>query len=822
MAATFDEWDWQWEYKHRGLLNYEHRTHHRELLLEKRGVFYDEYGVKLHVIKHCCDEDSEGERKSVHWLEYEKSTKAKQTAPKQPVLVHVLTKGMRIKWSRGGRQGYIHHTEEGDILCDSEESDEDSDEFEECERWPSPAKHKGGRPYEKPDKSCGFFTNKWLPSKTSKRNEWRQRSLDEADIQFFKKSRVIRNDRITIIDARNHKPKKQLRIRTEKREKQTNNLEQTRAERRHRRERNESPETFPPFIEENVNVDEDVSSRICYTAVVAKGVNETTIGHVSESDSTCDETKALDIDKEDDDTLLIKLLRESTRPDTLRTEFRTDYKEATCKPRRFVLNISRIVFHHVTLMNRLRLKAIPKLDLTTYLVFAYCNESTPGVDLFRVHVASTWAGSGESVFANFQNISNGNITSIQELIQCVVSAIDNVDLRRLVAKENMRNKKNTSNRYRPTSNFSMLYSFMKWEFTTTSVPRDLEWYSCQDFDEKSNAFFNLNGLRQLFEPGKNHEALLDNELPDELLSGRKCFNCGRFVRLFVFRKTEPNEFGRPVCLQCAKEDNQNNNVDITSSLNTNKLLGGDTTYSDQQCTDSNITKWYKISRGHRKMRHPEVVKALYGMARIVADKLVCAVNAGKYVGDSKRAASEWDDSLLEWAEDNFNEFCKAQVDKTEHSVVTSSDNRNVSFSARSNTRVSSASSNCSTNSLTGSPNILSSGILRAIDGDDASELSVDMTRAACNIVHLKLELHHIAEYVAVLLDYQVAMRGKLIRCLERAEDLCFSLGILLHDPHVHNAPRILPTFMRLRVQAKHAIENIYNEISIAKSQAILS
>ena len=1011
MATDFDEWDWQWEYKHRGMLNYENRTHYHALLLKKRGIrMFAERGVAVPSTR-CYDHDKNDREddESEDWSVDGTFTKPKPTAArKQPVIVHVINKGRQIQWGRRGRKGFIYHTEErNDLLDESEESEAESEDPEIYERWPSPVKHKGGRPYEKPFKEISYLKDKYIRSKKIKREEWYKQCCDEYNRQFFKKPFHAPMEKICIINSKKHKSFTKLQRKAVKAKKENMDFEQITAERRHQKEKNDKSEIVPPFIGESFNFDEDFSSKKDNTAMAVNGEEEIGQVHQSELKKPYNERKTTDNGPKDGGALIIKMLRESTRPDTLRTEFRKDYKEALCKPRRFAINISRIVFHHVTLMNRLRLKVIPKLDLTTYLVFTYCRESTLGVDLFRVHVASTWAGSGESMFVHFENVSNGNVTQIQELIQCVVSAIDSVNLRHLVAKENRRNKKNMQTGYRPTSKFPMLYAVMKWEFTNMSVPRDCEWYSIGDVEEKSHTLFDLKGFRQLFESNKSNQisktirrgpsdpdicggclmgndingdiklmaldacshwfceqcwksrvlrqikkanlspegvvfcaeegcdnlvdpitlltllnvekirsiieckvrsyvgtqaaslalcpnencrqifslvgdyskttemaipivcrcsrqfcsmcfksphwpalcehttrykevmvqrkddilfskALLDNELPDDLLSGRKCFNCGRFVRLFVFRKTEPNEFGRPVCLQCAKEDNHNNNVSVNNDLNSNQIRTCVTRDRDNRSSDNNITKWYKIASAHRKMRHPEVVKALYEMAKIVADKLVCAVTAEKYVGDAKRAALEWDDSLLDWAEDNYSEFCKFQIDGSiADKGVSSSGKHSLSLSVRSNTRVTSASSNCSANSSMHSANIFASensialSKLPATDGDDASKLSVDMTRAACNIVHLKLELHHIAEYVAVLLDYQVTIRGKLVRCLERAEDLCFSLGILLHDPHVHNAARILPNFMRLRVQAKHAIENIYTELSNAGTETRL-
>ncbi|GFO07352.1 E3 ubiquitin-protein ligase arih1 [Plakobranchus ocellatus] len=621
-------------------------------------------------------------------------------------------------------------------------------------------------------------------------------------------------------------------------------------------------------------------------------------------------------------------------------------------------------------MNRLRLRAIPKLDLTTYLVFSYCKESTPGVDLYRFWIASTWARSRKDVLVPFDSIRE-NVVQIQELIQCVVSALDNVDLRRLVAKTERRNKKNLQADYRPVCNFSMLHSVMKWEVATSCVPRATEWFSYNDSEDTPGDLHNLNSLRNLLEAkrtttnisavkhgpsdpdlcgaclvdansedgnklmaldacshwfceqcwksrllrqlkkadpagddiarcvelgcdnpvdsvtlltllsvekirsmveskirgrvaslaphvvmcpnescrqvftitrgdhtSKSEDAipvvcpcscqfcssclesphwpascdlsvryneiivqrgdnsmllrmLLDNEFPEDLLSGRKCFNCGRFVRQFVFRKTEPNEFGRPLCLQCAKEDHQNNNESLNSVANSNYV--SQTNNANFQSSQT-ITKWYKIATAHRKMRHPEVVKALYAMADTVAQKLVCAVTAGKYVGDSKRAATEWDDFIFEWAEENYRTLCKVQADiSTEDSGVSSSDKHKSFESTETSSRATSASSRYSTSSLAHytehalSDTSVAATRLSAPLGFDKSEVCLEMTRAAYNIVQLKLELHQIAEYMAVLLDYQVTLRGKLIRCLERAEDLCSSLGILLHDPHVHNA-----------------------------------
>ncbi|GFR61480.1 E3 ubiquitin-protein ligase arih1 [Elysia marginata] len=1023
MAADLFDWDWQWEYKHRGTLNYEHRTHYRELLVKKRpivkldfgefvgkatrGIFQSKYAGRGKDSRELYDSDEESEDEMFH------ETKYRPVSKKRPLSVYIVPQGRQLRWGRTGRKGYTHYKEERDDLSDdTEESESDSEEVYYC-RWPSPAPHKGGRPYEKPrdDSYKAFFSDKSNHNKSYKRHDWRKKILDESTTDFYRKDDVYFTEtKISVIDTETHKyiNKFQQKRRKQTKSKEKGDVEQIRAERRHKKERNEKPEIVPPFIE---NAESSLGTPDDSISEKTNGDNERVVKRGEEFDqggavkSMRDATERgrTATEQENEGSMLIKLLRESTRPDTLQTEFRRDYKEAACKPRRFAINISRIVFHHVTLMNRLRLRAIPKLDLTTYLVFTYCKDSNQGVDLFRVHVASTWASSAKKALFHFHSALNGNVTQIQELIQCVVSVIDNVDLRYLVAKENRQNKKNNHYYNRPTCNFPMLFSVMKWEFTNTSIPRATEWYSKEDAEDKGRALFNINGLRHFFEtahysesnqdvkrgpceshicggcllekstdggnklmaldvcshwfceqcwksrllrqikkadlslkavaicvedgcdnpvdpitlltllsvdkirsvieskirshvsllapnviicPNKNcrqvfsileksnsrkleraipivcrcslqfcsnclnsphwpapceyarrykeftkqrkddvllSKLLLDHELPDDLLSGKKCFNCGRFVRQFVFRKTEPNEFGRPICLQCAKEDNQNKNFNHSNIFNSNYIPKDTKNTVNSQLVDSKITKWYKIASTHRKMKHPEVVKALYGMAEIVADKLVCAVTAGKYVGDANRAAAEWDDLLLEWAEDNYSELCKSYMDgSNENSGAIFTEKQTLDNSLETSTRVTSASSNSSEHSFTNSSLILSSdnsfalSKLSAPKGDKASDLSSEMKRAACNIVHLKLELHQTAEYVAVLLDYEVALRGKLIRCLERAEDLCFSLGILLQDPHVHNAPRVLSTFMRLRVQAKHAIENIWNEIDNVK------
>ena len=1011
MAVDLFHFDWQSEYKHRGATNYERKAHFRELRVKERGIwrFDDPPGSSTNTVHHSVSIERKYVRRGKNNREeedddsfYEIRSESEPAKRKLPVIVYVLTKSNQVRWGRRGREGYIHVKDESSELPDdSEESDTDAEDNESVRRWPEPAKHKGGRPYAKPSGRLArqLHIDKHVRTKEIKRKDWREQFSDEDYTKYCrnKKYSQATYSKISIIVTNKFKSARSQRRaqqRAQKRKHEKKDFEQIRAERRSQKEARESMEVIAPSFGDSIDADEDLSAKAEHSGDTPTTDRQV---HVSKSSK---EKEAKPDEQEDGRVLLIKLLRESTRPDTLHTEFRQDYREGACKPRRFVINISRLVFHHVTLMNRLRLKAIPKLDLTTYLVFAYCRESTQGVDLYRVQVASKWADSGKGILAHFKRVSNGNVTQIQELIQCVISAIDSVDLRRLVAKANRRKKKNIQFGNRPTCNFSMLLSVAKWELSNTSLPRASEWNSYGDAQDKPHTFYGFHNVRQIFEHHRNNvnsnnvkkfgpsdpgicggclveadingnnnlmaldacshwfceqcwksrlfrqikkaggsqegiascveegcdgsadpitlltllsvekirsiiegkirsqvalmaprvvicpnescrqifsvlggnsvrtsemaipivcqcsyqfcskclgsphwpasceystrykeimkqrkdnilfsKLLLDNELPDDLLSGRKCFNCGRFVRQFVFRKTEPKEFGRPVCLQCAREDNHNNNLQQNGILNSNQSRNNKINNVNIAGVESNITKWYKIASIHRKMRHPEVVKALYTMAEAVADKLVCAVTAGKYVGDATRAATEWDDSLLEWAEESYNELCKSQCDApTEDSGVSSTGKHTLSESIEPSIRTTSASSNCSSKSLTQSTMILPSensialSKLSTLDGNEASELPASMTRAACNIVQLKLELHQIAEYVAVLLDYQVELRGKLIRCLERSEDLCSSLGILLHDPHVHNAARIIPTFMRLRTQAKQVIENIYNEI----------
>uniref|UniRef100_A0A2C9L232 RBR-type E3 ubiquitin transferase n=1 Tax=Biomphalaria glabrata TaxID=6526 RepID=A0A2C9L232_BIOGL len=661
--------------------------------------------------------------------------------------------------------------------------------------------------------------------------------------------------------------------------------------------------------------------------------------------------------------VMVRLLRGHARPDILSSEFKLDYREAPCKPRRFLLNISRLLYQHIILMSRLRLKHIPRLDLSTYLVFTFSQTISPEVDEYRLHVNSAWSKLSTRVALKGLNASEP-FTPIQELIHEVIHAVDGIDLNQFKPRKNTRRSQRPS---RPVSLFNTLSSVARWETAILNLPFTTEWYEehikqlplpepdsssgviedifdilrhkieydysgvnfgpnssqmcgvcLSEFNSgktletrsfplaltlcshwfceecwKAKVLIQLrNGLRPREVPcpekgclsrldpvtmlcvlnvedirrmkqislqnylttqkrvkicpnsschrllwtrprdmssktpvivtcdcstqicfdcqlqphwpapcsiakryhqelsSNNHEVLgrllSQMEFPEVVMRGKKCPKCKLFISQSNSMKIYNCSCGCQFCWGCGLEI-LNNEVAhkqcVESFIHSDNVLK-DIVNNGQLASEQQhkTSRWYGTALAHRKMRHPEVVLAMYTMAESMAKNISHFHQNGRYVGDIDSAVQGWNKYLVKWAKENYeNMDLDVSKENTEGLQKHDEDCRSVS-------RASSLSSLFHDSEVFDSP----------------------LTIATENIVQMKLELHCIIEYTAVLLDHVVPAPAKLVQCLERAEDLSTALGILLQNKQ--NCRQVLPAFLRLEAKVRQIIGHILTTI----------
>ncbi|XP_012944172.1 uncharacterized protein LOC106013323 [Aplysia californica] len=285
--------------------------------------------------------------------------------------------------------------------------------------------------------------------------------------------------------------------------------------------------------------------------------------------------------------------------------------------------------------------------------------------------------------------------------------------------------------------------------------------------------------------------LEDHELPDIILRGKHCPKCGQFRQTTRTSKSEHCECGCRFCVPCGQElrngrSEEHNACQERFVLNDARFKKN-LLSQEQKAADVNASKWYAMAMEHRILRHPQVVSALYSMSDLVATKIQDAAREGFHIGDAKKVAAGWREKLFYWNEENERLMGTRSLKRSSLSGNAS----------RPLSRTFSSLSNDSACSLSDTEDVPLDDVIR---------------KAAQNLTHVTLELHHVLEFTCVLLDEQPACHVPLATHMERGEDVCAGLAILLQESHVHNANRILPAFLRLQVKAKQVWGNIMNLI----------
>ncbi|CAL1539714.1 unnamed protein product [Lymnaea stagnalis] len=661
----------------------------------------------------------------------------------------------------------------------------------------------------------------------------------------------------------------------------------------------------------------------------------------------------------------VLLSRATTRPDCLVTEFRQDYREGACKPRRFAINISRLMYQHVILRTRLRIRAVPKLDMSTYLVFAFSGEFPSGQDEYRVWVNSVWSNSpAGQMLRSFA--TDHKVARIHELIEDVVRAVDEVDIKQLRARTG---SLPAEVRQRPVCLFNMLVTVARWETDSFCLPHTSEWCDRESeararkadspekilgdvmalLDEKINDFSQctsrgpanayLCGICLLDFSSKDREGqplplaltscshwfcedcwrskvviqlkrgrrpchvdcpekdcrgrmdpvttlslmrvhdirrmnqfkvdnyvvtsplvkicpnascgrilfakpqaqadkstlivtcacscqlcfkcaraphwpsscemsdryhnlisesgediltrtLLDGEFPEVVSRGKNCPRCRMFIQETNNLRFVTCACGCQFCWPCGKEINgsvvpHTRCVEVFEQ--SDKVLKEIILNGKMELEDAQSSRWYRTALTHRKMRHPEVVIAMYAMADTTAKSIASSAQNGRYVGGVESAVKGWGKNLTKWARENYDNLHSPNTISAPVLGHQGEDNYR-----RSPRPLTSASSNRSASSFS----------------NDPPDSDFSIAAATYNIVQSKLELHHIVEYTSVLLSNSLHIPSRLVQSLERAEDICTTLGILLQSSSAQNPRQIIPAFLRVQRQAINTIGDI--------------
>ena len=282
--------------------------------------------------------------------------------------------------------------------------------------------------------------------------------------------------------------------------------------------------------------------------------------------------------------------------------------------------------------------------------------------------------------------------------------------------------------------------------------------------------------------------LEDSDLPQIVLRGKTCPKCKTSTNINPYNKSVLCQCGCEFCTNCGNAVTNQDEDHLTCA---SKFTQSDSKFKqsilskEQKSKNSTISRWYAQAIEHRLFRHPQVISALYKIADEVAVKIKEASRNGLYIGEVRRAALGWKEKLWYWNTENL-----ANVNGSDGSPSLDDISRPVSRSF-------SFISNSSHASLS--------------DLEEAS-LSEAITKSCANIVHVTLEVHHVMEYLCVLIgDSPPGGRSHMFTdYLEQAEDLCTALGILLQESHVHQACRILPAFVRLQIKVKQVWVGLIN------------
>ncbi|KAH9507284.1 hypothetical protein Btru_056825 [Bulinus truncatus] len=257
-----------------------------------------------------------------------------------------------------------------------------------------------------------------------------------------------------------------------------------------------------------------------------------------------------------------------------------------------------------------------------------------------------------------------------------------------------------------------------------------------------------------------HRLLSEREFPEVVRRGKKCPRCGLFILQSSSKKMYACSCGCQFCWPCGKRmtDNEDSHRMCVETFHQSdkvlKEIVNNSQPGSKRATD--ISRWYGTALVHRKMRHPEVVAALYSMAESIAENVSTFQQSGHYVGDVGLAAGGWGKRLKIWSRENYESL------QTSQDFYSGDELRRFNEDKVTYSRASSASSASSMFNETGSSTSL-------------------IYQAAESIVQMKLELHYVIEYTAVFMDTATLAPAKLAQCLERAEDLCTATGLLLQN-----------------------------------------
>lgn len=344
-----------------------------------------------------------------------------------------------------------------------------------------------------------------------------------------------------------------------------------------------------------------------------------------------------------------------------------------------------------------------------------------------------------------------------------------------------------------------------------------------------------NRRMSLLNHNTNGRMLDENELPDVVLRGKCCPKCGLAIKVnFQSNGLKNCSCGCIICWGCGKEVDQLQMDQHLSCIQ--QFQGEDVKLKERlNCHDKyqypvkngDATRWYKVALINRRFQHPQVVSILHKMAGQIAEVISQVSQRGKNVGNVKQASVGWKKSFAKVSAAKFKTLRGSQVmtnnntldlvenkdaDRNRTKMRADDDNNNNNYGDQSiDCRT---LSSCSVSSLSSTGSYLlvreistDSFIMSRFNSKSITHCDPLIMKAMLNVVDTKLELHHIIEHVAILLEYSHTLQqpGKIIRCLERAEDLCTYLDLLLQPTHVEGSSRIIPSFLRLRMQCANLL-----------------